>query len=478
MTHGQAQTKPDKNSGNQRTVLLVLGLLALATVFLLPALVSKPWIVDGSLDGPASVDSSPTSVSPSTAAEKTRYRRESQTVLAKIIPVRDLLQDQSVELWAAIEFQLALAKIETGDGQYSYGQYRQSLESYEQALAGFTALEALGQKKLTDALAIGLEAIESLNIGGAQGAGELATAIAADDPQVQELAARIVSLPELAEQLESGDMARIANHLDAAQIAYQAAVNVDPMHKRAAESLASIKTGITEGRFRQHMSRAYAALDRGDYEAAVAAFEQAGTVYPGHAAIAQGLAQVENRSSQLSLDRQLAHAAELELNEEWAQAITVYEELLTQDPTLTAAKARLIPVKARADLDRRLERFNEDPLRLSRRAVYQQAQSALSDAGEISNPGNRLLGQIEELKTFMKRALTSVNVVFQSDNLTEVTLFRVAQLGQFEQTSLSLKPGRYIIAGTRRGFRDVRVEFTVTGEPLDEPIVVSCQEPI
>jgi hypothetical protein len=41
-----------------------------------------------------------------------------------------------------------------------------------------------------------------------------------------------------------------------------------------------------------------------------------------------------------------------------------------------------------------------------------------------------------------------------------------------------LRPGRYIAAGTRKGFRDVRVEFTITGEPLSEAIVVSCEEPI
>ena len=78
----------------------------------------------------------------------------------------------------------------------------------------------------------------------------------------------------------------------------------------------------------------------------------------------------------------------------------------------------------------------------------------------------------------MKTALSPVNVTFQSDNLTAVTLYRVAELGQFVETSLVLKPGRYIVAGTRLGYRDVRVEFTITGEPLDAPIVVRCDVPI
>jgi hypothetical protein len=28
------------------------------------------------------------------------------------------------------------------------------------------------------------------------------------------------------------------------------------------------------------------------------------------------------------------------------------------------------------------------------------------------------------------------------------------------------------------GYRDVRVEFTVTGRPHDEPVVVRCEDPV
>ena len=86
--------------------------------------------------------------------------------------------------------------------------------------------------------------------------------------------------------------------------------------------------------------------------------------------------------------------------------------------------------------------------------------------------------QIANLEKLLDSALLPVSVVFQSDNLTSVTLFRVAEMGRFEQRSLNLKPGRYVAGGTRAGFRDVRIEFSVTGEPVVEPIVVRCIEPI
>ena len=53
-----------------------------------------------------------------------------------------------------------------------------------------------------------------------------------------------------------------------------------------------------------------------------------------------------------------------------------------------------------------------------------------------------------------------------------------ADLGQFDRVSMKLRPGKYVAAGTRSGFRDVRVEFTVTGETSSQQVVVRCEEPI
>ena len=86
--------------------------------------------------------------------------------------------------------------------------------------------------------------------------------------------------------------------------------------------------------------------------------------------------------------------------------------------------------------------------------------------------------QVAELHRYLSQSTIPVPVVLLSDSLTEVTLFRVAKLGTVEQTSVQLKPGHYIAAGSRNGYRDVRVEFTITGEPMEEPILVSCNEAI
>ena len=472
-----SQATPEERAGKQKLILLALLAVALATVFILPQVVTGPWIDDGADERPQA-DRSVTAVAPSTAAEKTRYRQQSQSVLAQIIDVRDRLLEQNVENWGQAEFEQAMKGVATGDEQYSYGDYADSLASYRQSLEQLNQLETQGRETLAEAVKAAAAAIEDLNVNVARRAVETAVQIAPQRTDVIDLQSRTATLPELQALLEQGDVARASGRLQEAQQAYRDAANLDPEHQRAAQSVTAIAREMVNSEFRGHMSRAFAALDRNDFDAARAAFDAAEKVSPGDPAIAQGRAQITSREAQQTVSRKMQVAESYERDEAWAEALQVYQELLQTDASLTAARARLVPTRVRAELDARFEAFFEDPVSLATRARYEAAQKTLTDARGIPNPGNKLKEQMAELELLMARSVTPVNVVFESDNMTQVTLFRIAELGSFEQTSMTLRPGRYIAAGTRKGYRDVRVEFTVTGEPLPGPIVVRCDEPI
>lgn len=471
-------TPPKSHSKTQKVTLITLGVITVITVFFLPQFVTEPWWTGESDEGLALPPPAPDEVAPSTAAELKRYRQDSQGVLAEIVIVRDRLKERNVQRWAEADFQAALGKVETGDKEYSFGNYEKSLAYYREARDQLVDLVALGDQKFLKAKADGLDAVESLNLNIAEQASELATAIAADDPEVLALAARVETLPQVTLHIEAGDHAYARGRFEQARSEYRQARDLDPELRRAADGLALSQGEITGGAFRSQMSRGFSALEAGDYEGARAAFHKAGEIEPGNPAVGKALAQVKNRESMTFVNQELARASDLESAEEWAQAVTIYESLLDQDPTLTDARARLLPARVRADLDQSLNEYIDNPLLLSNKAGFEKAQSVLRDAQGISNTGPRLSGQADQLAILLERATSPVNVVFSSDNLTHVVLYRVAELGTFEQTSMRLRPGRYVAAGTRDGYRDVRVEFTITGEPLNEPIVVRCEEPI
>ena len=108
----------------------------------------------------------------------------------------------------------------------------------------------------------------------------------------------------------------------------------------------------------------------------------------------------------------------------------------------------------------------------------QNATKLLLDLTRIDPIGPRLEDQKSELSRLLKRAATPLPVRFVSDNLTNVAIFKIGQLGTFSGHQVDLRPGNYVAVGIRPGFRDVRVEFRVAPEIDMEPIVVQCEEQI
>ena len=467
-----------KQKGIQKLALVLLLLLASGVIFVLPNLVSEPWI-NGSDQSQRSTVPSPTVVSPSTAAQKTQYRQDAQTVLAEIIQRRDrLLNERGVEQWGEFEFKQAQKAVERGDQEYGFGDYSDAVSSYRSALVGLTELESKAESLLEQAITDATVAIENSVLSTAVSAMALATAIAPENRTVIELSQRAQSLPTVIEAMELGDQLLALDRLDQAEQAFTEAVTADPEHRKAAAALASSQQQITEQRFRGFMSDGFRALDKNNFKTATQAFEQAGTVYQDNPAVAQALAQVETRRSQLWVSDRILEATELEAEEKWQQAVEVYKQLLATDGTLTDVRVKQIPVTVRADLDQRIKKALGDPLALSAISQFRRGQKVLQDATGIRNPGPVLQQQISMLRKALKASQTPIQVVLTSDSNTDVTLFRVAKLGAFDKTAVSLKPGRYIVAGTRMGFRDVRVEFTVTDQGLDQPINVSCNEAV
>jgi hypothetical protein len=78
----------------------------------------------------------------------------------------------------------------------------------------------------------------------------------------------------------------------------------------------------------------------------------------------------------------------------------------------------------------------------------------------------------------LKRAATPLTVQLVSDNVTDVSIYKVGKLGSFDMRQLDLRPGTYVAVGSRPGFRDVRLEFRVAPEVALQPIVVRCEEAI
>ena len=148
------------------------------------------------------------------------------------------------------------------------------------------------------------------------------------------------------------------------------------------------------------------------------------------------------------------------------------------DPSLAFAISGLERAQARLSLETKLANLIGNPTLLFSDSVLDDTRKLLDEANAQPERGPRLTEQIDKLTRLVALASTPIKVELRSDQLTDVTLFRVGPLGTFTAKEVELRPGTYTAVGSRNGYRDVRQTFTVVPGREPPAVNVVCVEAI
>ncbi|MAM69863.1 MAG: hypothetical protein CMP91_01790 [Gammaproteobacteria bacterium] len=460
-------------------IFSLLFVLVLGVVFILPNYISAP---DPSTVAPVVVPvERPTpqgTFSPFEEAQMLREREEAQGVLEQILAMQETLEAMSVESWAAEEYEAALNIATEGDTAYREQDFLGAQESYQRSLLALQELETRSQQVLGTSIDNGFVAIDNELPVRAQEFFNTALLIDPESERAQNGLRRAELLPEVLNLLEQGDQEHAQGNLEQALVFYQEARNVDPEHPRAAQAVTQTNQDILNRDFQNTMSAGFAAIQQGDPEAALESFNQALVLRPDSADVEAAINQAQTMITDRDLNVQLAAAREHVAAEEWQQALDAYNNALAIDPNVVAARQGQETAQVRLNLDNYLRSILNDPLRLAEDQVYQRTITVYNQALELVEENTRLFDQLRTVRGYLDQARVPVTVTLNSDSMTHVTLFRVAELGMFNTESLELIPGNYTAVGVRPGYRDVRREFVVPFNGEAPVVTVICNEPV
>jgi hypothetical protein len=219
-------------------------------------------------------------------------------------------------------------------------------------------------------------------------------------------------------------------------------------------------------------------MESGQTATARGHFAEALRIRPGAPEAQDALRQAETRLTSAAIERSLAAAAAAEQSEEWGVAVREYETALKLDTNLLAARAGLETATSRRDLDLQLTQAIARPERLADDAVHVETTDLLTRVARVPAPGPRLRQQAAVLDRLLQESRMPIPVMLTSDGETDVTVYRLGNLGRFTGKEITLRPGRHVIIGTRAGFRDVRVEVTLAAGAAPPPVDIRCTESI
>ena len=452
----------------------------LAFVFVaLPEQVDAPVRAPGQAAPPAASATAAESDAPPPyqALQMQRVREQAQQKLNDFVALQLELEDaMNVGAWGAEELAAAQERANAGDALFLETRFEAALLEYAAAVEALQRLTAEGSARFDAAIEAGHAALDARDLAAAQAAFERAGAIRPADERVVAGLARAKALPEVARLLRESERARLRDDVDAAHELLLRARRLDPATSGLSTLLADVAATRQANRRKALLSRAFAALGKNDHAAALRLFDDALQAFPNDAAALAGKQQAEQARTLAAIDDLRASAAAQVRAEQWDAALASYDKALAIDPALQFARAGREVVDARVALVHAMARVIEDPSLLSSDAEFEAAQATLASAAAQADAGARFAARRAEFEAVLARAAVPVPLVLLSDNATEVTIHKVGAIGAFERRELALRPGRYVIVGSRDGCRDARKEIVLAAGMA--PVDIRCAERI
>jgi tetratricopeptide (TPR) repeat protein len=480
-----AQVKPP--ASNKPSALMWFGMgglviVALLVIFVLPSLVTEYELplerrVDvSSMQSPANQSGPESSISPFEEAQRSIQRKEAQDILAELLEIQGELDALEVEEWGEDAFTAALAVAATGDDYYRSQDFLLASDYYSNGRDQLADLRASVPDVHQRLLIEGQNALDAANAEVSQDRYSLALVLDPQSEAAQIGLERAQALEEVTALFQQAEELREDGELEQARQIYARIIELDSYNERAPAMIAEVDAQLIDNEFNRIMSEGYVSLEANDPQAAIAAFQRASNLGIRQDEAEAAIVQTETQVANAEINSLRAAISDAENNERWQDAADAYTEVLSIDANLLFAIQGQDYASKRAQLDRLLEQATNNPERLSEEAVYQQTLDVYFTGRGIEGAGPRLVAQLDELEGLLENSQIPVTVRLVSDAITDVTLLRVGNLGTFEQTSVELKPGRYVAVGKRPGFRDVREEFIVGFGQTPDAVDVRCSE--
>ena len=465
--------------------LASLILIALLVIFVLPTVVSEYQLpfeprVDTLQIQSATPNNTNPEISPFEQAQQARQRKEAQDILAELLEFQSQLEQLNVQSWAMSAFEAALETASLGDNFYREQNFVDASETYSEGLRKLSAILDSVEEVFEESLQQAQVAFDDKNTESAIEKFTLAKLLDPDNEEAKIGLERALVLDQVLSLTIKGQQFLEDNALEESRRIFEEILSIDSRNELAKITIEEISQLIVDADFAQVMSRGYSLLQAQEAEEAILQFQAALNFGVREEEALAAINQAENdfANRKISAIQKVIDSSEDE--EDWDEAVVQYDRVLEIDPNIVFAIEGRDYASKRAQLNELLVSSINGPDRFYEQDVFQQTLDIYYTGREVEKDraGPLLSGQLNKLEQLLETSQIPIEIQFASDNLTDVSILRVANLGLFEETSLSLKPGRYVAQGKRIGYREIRTEFVVGFGQTPDVVNVLCKERI
>jgi tetratricopeptide (TPR) repeat protein len=388
------------------------------------------------------------------------------------------LDSKAAAQWGGARFAAARKTLDEVGGMLERRKYDNAPEPIAELQKSLADIEAQIPVALAAQMDEGKRALAAGELSNAQHAFETALTIEPGNNEATEWLGKVAAASNVLPTVVEAENAEEAKDLPKARDLFADVLKRNPGNKAATDGLARVNRALSDSAFNAEMGAGLAALNAGQLSEASTRLQRARAMRPDSTEVAAALQRVADAGSSRSLADLENRAARLVTEERWTEALELYDQALSRDPSLQFAINGRATVAPRVELGNQMQALIDRPERLAADEVRIQAERLLARARALPTQGPVIRSQVQRLEILLPTFNQPVMLALESDNATEVAIQRVGFFGTFDKRQVELKPGRYTVTGKRAGFRDVRRDITVAPGQAGQTVVIRCLEPI
>ena len=392
------------------------------------------------------------------------------------------LENAGVRIWGVERLVTSYAEatrtLVDGDKHFRAGDFDRAAAAYRQAASRFEQLAVSRPERLDRALKNAAAALELLDDVAATHHFEIALAAEPGNAIAEKGLRRARNLPRVLELFETARQSEAAGEHDRALQGYREVETLDSEFQPPHDARLRVERRIAERDYRRAVSDALSALDRRDYSRSKGALAIAKKLRPDAAEVREIAIRMRAAIQRDRLDDLRRQASVHDRSEDWAASLRVYNDALGIDADAAFAVQGKSRAKRFLALNQQLDHYLSQPDRLYSPEPLAQARRMNITIAAIENAGPKLSAKSQRLSALIASAIEPRPVILRSDENTSVAVHRVARFGKFKERRLTLRPGTYTAFGSRPGYRDVRIRFSVRPSSNEIVVVVRCEEQI
>lgn len=388
------------------------------------------------------------------------------------------LLDAGMQAWAEAEVTQLVERKQAAVSAFGAGDYAGAVEQLASLSEPAKALTERWDHAFEQAYITAITRFEQDDVERANVALIKALKLKPTNEVALALKQRVDVLPQVLDLLSKAKVAQVEQKLPLEAELLQQVIALDAKRIQLATRVKAIEQALKEKRFAAKITSGLQAIDSGDVATALAELNVAKSIDASRAEI-KLLAERINQYQATNAQQRVITAVELSIAEDnWQKVFNDTIAGLKKYPENERLNSANQQAKTLLGIERKVASLLAKPERLSDKNIARQIRRWLNANKNVAKNSASIHEKMLQLNTQLIVAETPVAVTLRSDGKTNIIVVGKGYVGKTKKYQLNLMPGQYVLEGSRKGYRAIRVNLEVSPAIVNQEVRVICNERI